>query len=304
MKLFCSIPNPENRPPDNARPDHGSTPPMIHLLWLLPLLANSFALRRRKTSTNPTPIEQIVAREQLKVTNPPLPIPLSVYDPSDCLVRTKDAVDEVTNLGNQLVQRRNFHASHDCFKNALQSWFAGVQSSGYADRTGKKKPNMQHLNSAIEQLQFQTLPGAMQDRIGRSKDGPIDRPQIPPQLLYEHQLKQQQEQEQEEKEKEKGQIPVHSEGNTESIVVPPKMVQERDRKRTAQKSTPPVAQQDAKVYPAVSSLKKVQVHKPETLLAPEQELRKLALQTIANHGRVDDDRTRISQQQYLGPYRL
>ena len=286
----------------NARPDHGSTPPMIHLLWLLPLLANSFALRRRKTSTNPTPIEQIVAREQLKVTNPPLPTPLSVYDPSDCLVRTKDAVDEVTNLGNQLVQRRNFHASHDCFKNALQSWFAGVQSSGYADRTGKKKPNMQHLNSAIEQLQFQTLPGAMQDRIGRSKDGPIDRPQIPPQLLYEHQLKQQQEQEQEEKEK--GQIPVHSEGNTESIVVPPKMVQERDRKRTAQKSTPPVAQQDAKVYPAVSSLKKVQVHKPETLLAPEQELRKLALQTIANHGRVDDDRTRISQQQYLGPYRL
>lgn len=273
-------------------------------LLLLPLLANSFALRRQRIlNNNPIlPIEQLVAREQLKVTGAPQPTPLSVYDPSDCLVRTRDAVDEVTNLGNQLVKRRNFHASHDCFKNALQSWFAGVQSSGYADRSGKNKPNMQHLNSEIERLQIQTLPGAMQSMIGHSEDGP-DRPQIPPQLLYEHQLKQQQEQE--EQNQDKGPIPVHLEGSAGPIVVPPKMVQERDRKRTAQKSTLPVAQQDAKVYPAaVSSLKNVQVHKPETLLAPEQQLRKLALQTIANHGRVDDDRTRLSQQQYLGPYRL
>ena len=249
-------------------------------------------------------IEELVAREQLKITGKFQPTPRSVYDPSDCLIKSKYDVDAAAQVGNNLIRKRHLVASHDCFKNALNSWFAGVQSKGYVDKTGEasERDRAAHLNTALKQLQFQGIPGftpPRNDNTGGNNIDGEDRPQIPPQLLFEHNLRKQKQ-----KQQQASVVAKQKQEDDPTYVSAPRMVRDKEIKRKL-----PIATTKPLKSVATESKKEKPVNDKEESLAsldslrslsPQDLLHKLALQTIGKGTLNIKEGSRSN----LGPYRL
>jgi hypothetical protein len=251
-------------------------------------------------------IEQLVAAETLKVTPPPIPNqPNPDYDPANCILQGKSALQTVTEMGSRMIRLRNFKASHNCFKTALQSWYSGIQQRP-AEFIGKVGPSQNDLDKALQQLKNQGLPESATEHASSSssstttlnKMGEEDRPQIPPQLLYLHRLASLKEKARNvhvAQSKEKNIPPV--EENNNMMIVPPRMVQERRHRRKKQgqegKSATPL-----KAGAVVVPLSSQQLQ----TLSPQQQLHTLASAVRSSVMSHKSDGKNL--QQFLGNFRL
>lgn len=180
------------------------------------------------------------------------------FDPADCVLHSREDLVSASSIGNRLMYHRNFRASRDCFHTALQSWWAGIQQRPEA-YLGKKGPSSKQINHAVQQLHVLGKPGSItsslssvpptseSDMVGSSEDSD-DRPQVPPQLVYMHKLKEQNARANNfEKDLGKGKAPPSSAVNKD--VVAPRAVRERKARHAArqEKEKQEVAAQPAKL---------------------------------------------------------
>ena len=123
----------------------------------------------------------------------------TTFNAADCVLHSRADLDSASSLGNKLMYHRNFRASRDCFHIALQSWWAGIQQQPQA-YLGKAGPSSRQINNAVQKLHVlgvksgSALSDGLQsktDAISKDTDNDEGRPQVPPQLLYMHKLKEQ-----------------------------------------------------------------------------------------------------------------
>lgn len=171
------------------------------------------------------------------------------FDPADCVLHSREDLAAASSIGNRLMYRRNFRASRDCFHTALQSWWAGIQQRPEA-YLGKKGPSSREINHAVQQLHL-GKPGSVASSLSSSSAAPTttpsapgaeesrgegdDRPQVPPQLVYMHKLKEQNARSarsKDERDSGKSTPPPSAAGN--AGVVAPRAVRERTTKHMAQ----------------------------------------------------------------------
>ena len=280
------------------------------LLFLLPITA-SRTLRTLHSPPKQRSIEELVAAETRKVSNVASTKPVSsnnIFDPAACIINGRINLDAVTEVGSRMIRKRNFRASHDCFKIALQSWYAGVQQRPAA-YIGKIGANQKELQTALKQLQFQGVPGlpGSAPTTNTNSDLPNDlkedRPQIPPQLLYLHKLHASQEAEAEAA----TQLTKSKETTNDNIIRAPRMVEERKQQQEQQQQKIDAVKVAAAAAAAAAAI--VTPHTPaKPMLTPslqtsnEQLLHELALETktFREHSNSNSQ----DHQHSFGPYRI
>ena len=243
---------------------------MLLLFALLPLSTST--LLRRGVTTPQQSIEDLVQQEMSKGTSvaskrSPL---LSVYDPKNCIVHGRNGIDAVTEIGGGLIRKRNFHAGINCIKNALQSWYAGIQQNPAA-YLGNAGPSQEDLRIAVKHLQFQGLPDVPGDGGNGDTSHSVageeeDHPQIPPQLLYMHKLRS----------KQAAMVEAIKNDNSHSIA--PRMVKFRlgEKEKQKQKRMSKIMNGGDKANDAITEGQVVNLAN----LSPEEQVRELAMQTI------------------------
>ena len=114
----------------------------------------------------------------------------SQFNPADCLLQAPNDIAGTELIGKKLAAEGHYKASSKCMRLAMQSWFAGIQKQPQIF-LNKKAPTPREIREATKALTFdyRDVLKATGAAVHDDADADAQRPQIPPQLLFEHKQK-------------------------------------------------------------------------------------------------------------------